>query len=152
MSGFFGKEKFDPQLIIAQMIVMQTLHYLCLGFAFFLMDGAMGVPITLDQFFTSNVFASGLTNNLALGSVFANLLAVAGNVWFLYIVVERAKKCLDFAATMYGFHILFCWYYGGMPTHWQWWTTTIASAVVTILVGEYVCARREMREITIVRR
>ena len=152
MSGFYGKEKFDPQLIISQMIVMQTLHYIWLGCAFLLVDSVMGIPITLDQFFTSNVFASGLTNDFAWATVAASLVAVAGNICFLYVVVERAKKCLDFTVTLYGFHVIFCWFYGGMPTHWQWWTTTIIVALLTVLIGEYICAQREMREITIVRR
>lgn len=56
MSGiFYGKEQFDAQLIIAQMVCMQALHYLGLGAAYFLMDTLMGVPISLDQFFSAKV-------------------------------------------------------------------------------------------------
>ena len=140
----------------------------------------------------------------------------------LYVVVERAKKCLDFGSTLYCWHIFFCFLYDGLPSAWEWslsslslsrslslarslsfprslavspslcaashsicfagyistryrhtrtcaytrarahthththththrWTCTIGACVVSIVVGEYVCARREMREITIVR-
>jgi hypothetical protein len=56
MSGiFYGKEQFDAQLIISQMVCMQALHYLGLGAAFFLMDTLMGVPMSLDQFFSAKV-------------------------------------------------------------------------------------------------
>jgi hypothetical protein len=37
------------------MVCMQALHYLGLGVAFFLMDMFMGVPISLDQFFSASV-------------------------------------------------------------------------------------------------
>ena len=56
MSGiFYGKEQFDAQLIIAQMVCMQALHYLGLGAAYLLMDTLMGVPVSLDQFFSAKV-------------------------------------------------------------------------------------------------
>mmetsp|Transcript_10644 Transcript_10644/g.21293 ORF Transcript_10644/g.21293 Transcript_10644/m.21293 type:complete len:154 (+) Transcript_10644:209-670(+) len=153
MSGsFLGREKFDPQLIISQMMVMQALFYLCLGFSFFLMDNFMGVPLTMDQFFSSKMFAHGLKNRWAWATVFSFVLCALGNVLFLYVVIERAKKCLDFGATVYGFHIFFCWLYAGMPSYWHWWLVIILSTTLTVLLGEYICARREMREITIVRR
>ena len=44
-----------PQLIISQMVCMQALHYLGLGASYLLMDTLMGVPLSLDQFFTDNV-------------------------------------------------------------------------------------------------
>ena len=60
MSGvFYGRETFDAQLIVAQMVCMQALHYLGLGAAFFLMDALMGVPLSLDQFFGARVRSHG---------------------------------------------------------------------------------------------
>lgn len=56
MSGiFYGKEEFDALLIIAQMLCMQALFYLGLGLAYVLMDTLMGVPLSLDQFFSADV-------------------------------------------------------------------------------------------------
>eukprot|EP00960_Hanusia_phi_P048916 759250-Hanusia_phi.AAC.6 len=151
MSGtFYGREHFDAQLIISQMCVMQALHYLALGASFFLMDSLMGVPISLDQFFTSNVFEN-MSTRLAWATVFSVFLCALCDVGFLYVVVERAKKCLDFGTTLYGFHILICFFYDGLPTHWVWWFCNILATILTVLTGEYVCARREMRDITIVR-
>jgi hypothetical protein len=31
----------------------------------------------------------------------------------LSVVVERAKKCLDFTVTLYFLHLMFCWAYRG---------------------------------------
>jgi len=61
MSGiFYGKEQFDAQLIISQMVCMQALHYLGMGVSFVLMDTLLGVPMSLDQFFSDRIFADGI--------------------------------------------------------------------------------------------
>jgi hypothetical protein len=61
MSGiFYGKEQFDAQLIISQMVCMQALHYLGMGVSFLLMDTLLGVPMSLDQFFSDRIFADGI--------------------------------------------------------------------------------------------
>lgn len=46
---------------------------------------------------------------------------------FLVTVVERAKKCLDFAATIHLFHFLGCLVYAGFPTAWLWWLLMLFS-------------------------
>ena len=67
-------------------------------------------------------------------------------------VVERARKCLDFGATLYVLHFFVCCMHAGFPLHWEWWAANIAAMVFSVVLGEYVCARNEMRDITIVRR
>mmetsp|Transcript_88411 Transcript_88411/g.143141 ORF Transcript_88411/g.143141 Transcript_88411/m.143141 type:complete len:155 (+) Transcript_88411:188-652(+) len=152
MSGiFYGKEQFDAQFIISQMLCMQALHYLGLGVAYVLMDSLMGVPLSLDQFFGDDIFADGMGNRRAWATVFGAFIAAFLNTAALYVVVQRAKKCLDFGITLYVWHIVLCVVYNGLPGAWEWWVSTIGSCVATILLGEYVCARREMRDITIVR-
>jgi len=63
------------------------------------------------------------------------------------VVVERAKKCLDFAATMHIIHLVVCMCYSGFPTNWLWWLLMLTTMVITAVLGEYLCWRREMREI-----
>jgi hypothetical protein len=38
----------------------------------------------------------------------------------LSLQVERAKKCLDFAATCYIWHLIFVWHYSGWPSSVTW--------------------------------
>jgi len=97
------------------------------------------------------VFADGMGNRMAWATAFGAFIAVFFNTAALYMVVERAKKCLDFGSTLYGWHILLCVAYDGLPLSWEWWICTIGACVMTIVVGEYACARREMRDITIFR-
>ncbi|KAJ9527285.1 hypothetical protein QJQ45_025567 [Haematococcus lacustris] len=61
--------------------------------------------------------------------------------------VERAKKCLDFASTAYFLHLVACWGYEGFPLSLAWWTVNALGLLITSLLGEWLCVRREMQEI-----
>ena len=75
MSGiFYGKEQFDAQLIISQMVCMQALHYLGMGVSFLLMDTLLGVPMSLDQFFSDRIFADGIMPTSKVRPSFSVLL------------------------------------------------------------------------------
>lgn len=70
---------------------------------------------------------------------------------YLVYLIERAKKCLDFAATLYIFHLFICIVYGGWPSSMTWWVVNGTGLVVMSLLGEYLCIKRELREIPITR-
>ncbi|RCV26020.1 hypothetical protein SETIT_5G211600v2, partial [Setaria italica] len=70
---------------------------------------------------------------------------------FMLYVIERAKKCLDFAATLYIIHLFICIVYGGWPASVTWWVVNIAGLAIMALLGEYLCIRRELKEIPISR-
>lgn len=73
--------------------------------------------------------------NAALGSV------------CLALVVQRAKKCLDFAATCYTVHFVLCTALRGWPASFEWWALNASALVLMAVLGEWLCMRREMREI-----
>jgi hypothetical protein len=64
-------------------------------------------------------------------------------------LIERAKKCLDFSATVYIVHLFICIIHGGWPTSLTWWAVNGTGIAVMALLGEYLCIRRELREIPI---
>src|SRR5690606_30431592 len=67
---------------------------------------------------------------------------------FLMYVVERAKKCLDFSSTMHIFHLLGCIVYSRrFPDRWEWWVINIVTLILTAVLGEFLCQRKELREI-----
>jgi len=68
----------------------------------------------------------------------------------LYLI-ERSKKCLDFAATIYIIHLCICIVYGGWPSSIAWWIVNGTGIALMALLGEYLCIRRELREIPIPR-
>jgi protein SYS1 len=70
---------------------------------------------------------------------------------FMLYVIERAKKCLDFAATLYIVHLFICIVYAGWPTSVTWWVVNITGLAIMALLGEYLCIWRELKEIPISR-
>lgn len=56
-------------------------------------------------------------------------------------------RCLDFAATTYLLHLLLCAAYAGWPVAFEWWALNAGCLVLMAVLGEYVCMRRELREI-----
>lgn len=78
------------------------------------------------------------------------LISECRAVFMLYLI-ERAKKCLDFSATLYIIHLLLCILYGGFPSSITWWVVNGTGLAVMALLGEYLCIRRELREIPITR-
>lgn len=68
---------------------------------------------------------------------------------FLCVVVGRAKKCLDFAATTYLVHFASCCAVAGVPKGAGWWVTTGVALSVTAILGEYLCVSRELRDIPV---
>lgn len=74
-----------------------------------------------------------------------------GSAGFLLHLVERAKKCLDFSATLFIIHLLICIVYGGWPSSVTWWIVNGACVAAMALVGEWLCIRRELQEIPITR-
>lgn len=66
-------------------------------------------------------------------------------------VIERAKKCLDFSATLYIIHLFICIIYGGWPVSLTWWVVNLTGLAVMSLVGEWLCIKRELKEIPLTR-
>ena len=62
-------------------------------------------------------------------------------------LVERAKKCLDFASTAYALHFLACCAVGGFPRSGGWWLVNAGGFAAAALSSELVCLQREMADI-----
>ena len=76
---------------------------------------------------------------------------------YLALVVERAKKCLDFTATLYFLHLLFCCAFRGAsaanrmhprtflahtscistgwPRNFEWWVLNITGMLIMAVLG-----------------
>ncbi|CAK7356654.1 unnamed protein product [Dovyalis caffra] len=147
---FYGAVVWDPWLIVAQIVCLQCLYYLTLGFFLSFLVGTRVSRLTLVYFFD---FATITTSTVTGWCVIASLLltSIAGAGYMLYLI-ERAKKCLDFSATLYIIHLFICIIYGGWPSSITWWAVNGTGLAVMALLGEYLCIRRELLEIPITRR
>jgi protein SYS1 len=66
----------------------------------------------------------------------------------LAVIVEKSKKCLDFCVTYFLLHlILSSWYSGHFPRTSDWWIVHLAATLIMVLVGEYLCSRKELSDI-----
>lgn len=67
----------------------------------------------------------------------------------LVVVVERSKKCLDFALTVHILHFALCIWYRGFPSVPTWWIVNLASVIVMTLLGERACQYLELQDIDV---
>ncbi|KAF7123658.1 hypothetical protein RHSIM_Rhsim12G0197400 [Rhododendron simsii] len=147
---FYSAKSWDPWLVVVQIICLQCLYYLTLGVFMAILVGTRVSRMSLVYFFDyAAITASTVTGWCVIVSFV--LGSLAGSVYMLYLV-ERAKKCLDFSATLYIIHLFICIMYGGWPSSITWWIVNGTGIAVTALLGEYLCVQfREMREIPITR-
>lgn len=146
---FYGAVVWDPWLIVAQIVCLQCMYYITLGLLLSLLVGTRVSRMSLVYFFD---YVTISTSTVTGWSVVASFLlsSVAGAVYMLYLI-ERAKKCLDFSATLYIIHLFLCIVYGGWPSAITWWIVNGTGIAVMALLGEYLCIRRELQEIPITR-
>lgn len=68
----------------------------------------------------------------------------------LLIVVGRARKCLDFAATAYTFHLLAVVIWSrSFPLNGVFWIFVAIGVIITTVLSEVACLRRELQEIPV---
>ncbi|XP_019425094.1 PREDICTED: protein SYS1 homolog isoform X1 [Lupinus angustifolius] len=146
---FYGAVVWDPWLIVGQIVCLQCLYYITLGMFLSLLVGTRVSRMSLVYFFDYvTITASTVTGWCVIASFL--LSSIAGAVYMLYLI-ERAKKCLDFSATLYIIHLFICIVYGGWPSSITWWIVNGTGIAVMALLAEYLCIKRESREIPITR-
>eukprot|EP01100_Stratorugosa_tubuloviscum_P002454 TRINITY_DN1574_c0_g1_i1.p1 TRINITY_DN1574_c0_g1~~TRINITY_DN1574_c0_g1_i1.p1 ORF type:complete len:153 (+),score=47.09 TRINITY_DN1574_c0_g1_i1:256-714(+) len=138
---------WDPILILLQICTMQSIFYVCSASFAGVLNWLVESPLTLDQIFrarylTLSQFSGQIT--ILIFTTTAIICALS-----LVLVVERSRKCLDFAFTIYFNHFLFCCFYAGFPKTFMWWIVNICCLFVTSLLSEYLCRKKEMREIIV---
>ncbi|KAF4372450.1 hypothetical protein F8388_027123 [Cannabis sativa] len=146
---FYGTVVWDPWLIVAQIFCLQCVYYLTLGLFLSILVGFRVSRMSLVYFFDyATLTASTVTGWCVIASFLLSAIASAG---YLVFVVERAKKCLDFSVTVFIIHLFICIVYGGWPSSVTWWIVNGTGIAIMALLGEYLCIKREMREIPITR-
>ena len=136
---------FNPRLIFSQIVAMQCFHYVVLGFLVQVNYVFFGTSITLDRLFTDKYVriwtAAGWADTTAI------IIASLVGSFLLAVIVEKSKKCLDFSVTLFMIHFILCTLYKGVPATWDWYIVHILGTIIMILVGEYLCSRRELDDI-----
>lgn len=146
MTGQFRSSVWDPVLIVSQILTVQSLFYVSLGFWVYIIDFILGSTKSLDQFFSyeATLFKE-FQGRFLMGAYMFNALTGGLGLWY---VVQRTKLCWDFAITSHLIHLVACWAFnGGFPSTLSWWLITVISVIVTTVLGEFLCMRSEMKAI-----
>lgn len=143
---FYGRERFDPGLILSQIIILQTAFYLSFTALLLGFDRILGVhaPVSSQIFdhraLTLREFGGWVT---ALAMLIANVPTAIAYA----LLVGRSKRCLDFACTIFIAHMIATALHSGMPKTFSWWGLNAASVLVLVIISEALCVRMEMQEI-----
>ncbi|CAL2245571.1 unnamed protein product [Prunus armeniaca] len=133
---FYGTLVWDPWLIVVQIVCLQCLYYLTLGFFLSILVGTRVSRMSLVYFFDfATLTVSTVTGWCVIASFMLSALAGAG---YLLLLIERAKKCLDFSATVYIVHLFICISYGGWPSSITWWVVNGTGIAVMALLGRAI--------------
>ncbi|KAL7477820.1 hypothetical protein ACHAW6_003610 [Cyclotella cf. meneghiniana] len=137
--------QFNPRLILSQIASLQSFHYLVLGLVFQINHVLFATSITIDRIFTTKYLdiwtATGWIDNSAV--LFSSIVGAI----MLALIVEKSKKCLDFSVTLFVIHVIFCAMYGGFPSTWDWWIIHIMGMILMVVLGEYMCSKKELSDI-----
>lgn len=136
---------FNPRLIFSQMVAMQCFHYVFLGFLFQANFVVFGTSISLDRIFSDKYL--NIWTAIGWVDAFAVLFASLVGAVLLAIIVEKSKKCLDFSVTLFLIHFFLCSFYNGPPSTWDWYIVHLFATILMVLMGEYLCSRRELDDI-----
>jgi len=165
---FYGAQPFDPRKIFVQMLTLQLLWYVCLSttvlIACYLTSSegysesntaaavlkksdsnlkATHNSFTFDMLFIGSNYTFSKQSGVVL--VLSQWLTSVAFSPILSYVVARAKKALDFTATLQFWHFLFSLYYE-FPSP-GWWGTAAVTVIVGTLISEAICLRWELRPI-----
>ena len=134
---------WDPVLIVSQMATLQCAFYLSFGCALLLLHLLLSTPLSLSLMLDGDLIR--LTRASGWTAIVAQLCAAPCTAYLILRVVGRAKKCLDFSASLFFLHYLVCVLYGGIPSSWQYYLVLAAALIVTVVVSEFLCMKEEMR-------
>eukprot|EP01071_Lankesteria_metandrocarpae_P002080 Lankesteria_metandrocarpae@DN2063_c0_g1_i1.p1 len=142
---FYGPQDFRPSHIVSQMVVLQSCFYLTFSVLQWSAFSLFQLPSTPRNLFNWQKYAFRDQYGTAVNVVFLSVcLAMAPIV---AVVVERAKKCLDFVCTYHSFHCLFTWLHSGFPKSGAFWAVHLAGVVLTTFLSEWICFQNEAQEI-----
>mmetsp|Transcript_23783 Transcript_23783/g.93571 ORF Transcript_23783/g.93571 Transcript_23783/m.93571 type:complete len:166 (-) Transcript_23783:184-681(-) len=144
---FYGREVFNPWLIAFQILLMQTVFYSGYVFVLLIADRVTASHANIvHQMFRYDFFNLHDTTGFVtcLGMFVSTIVFVT---FGLVYIIGRAKKCLDFAGTLFLIHFLLCWVYYGFPARFLWWLVNATSMGAATLLSEFLCLRLELREI-----
>ena len=142
-----GEQQFSPRVILYQIFAIQTVFYFFYFSSSLLIGVLFGIPLSLRSIFTTCTYSP---DDPASGTLALTCWLSLGLIAFLLPrLIERTRKCLDFVLTLVFIHLVITWVVGGFPDLLVWWGVWGGGGVACTLLGEYLCMREELKEISI---
>jgi len=144
--------RWDPIGVVLIISVLQTIFYSLYCLLVLSIGLVARTAPSLDQILDANVW-SKLDPSVTISAASLLLLVVPDSI-ALTQVVERPSKIWDFALTRFAIHLVICIASYGFPWTWIWWLFNILNLAGEIVLGEFLCLRREaalfsaLREVT----
>jgi protein SYS1 len=142
-----SKKVFQPTLIILQILALQCFYYLAMGSIWIIPHILFEHSLSLGRLF-SDQYVDFSSWSGWVDTICTFTSGIVG-AYLLSIIVERAKRCVDFTFTVYFVHIVSCTCYSGFPLEWEWWLMQILSSVLMATLGEYWCSIQELKDIPV---
>ncbi len=138
------RRKFNPCVIVLQIIVLQAVYYIALACFTSGLNWAFGV---LPVEFSAQLFGSGTPGAERRINALSTVLTAAGPcALVLALLVRRARRCADHAATLLLAHVIIAVSLHGLPHRPLWWVLQISATVCMSVVAESLCRIIEARE------
>jgi hypothetical protein len=156
--SFYGREAFNPGVIVGQVVVIQLVFYLSNAIALMLFDYMLNIapdrgpagtsPLVLDQMLNHAVLSLETAPGVVASVAFAAATIIGCPVAFV-MFVGRSKRALDFSATLLLAHLVCCTAYGGFPSNPLWWALVLSCGICMTLLCEIWSRRLELRDIAL---
>lgn len=144
-TGQFRPGTWDPFLAVSQIISIQAMWYTSLGILVFVSSCLTSLPPSLDYVFDYRQLSMSPMSKFLVVSYLFNSLCGSLYLWH---ILQRAKPCLDFSATIHVIHLFVCWMYNGcFPINFSWWLLNLICVSITCVCGEFLCMKTEMKSI-----
>lgn len=136
---------FNPTLILSQIALIFSLHYLILILFTILFDKIFGINLHINQIFSSE--SVDFQNNYGYSFLCSNFFASLFMILVYILVIDKANKILDYVLTNFFVHLILTTLYSHFPTHFLWWILNGIFLTVITLTSEYIALKIDQREI-----
>ncbi|CAF4184561.1 unnamed protein product [Rotaria socialis] len=150
MTGF-RNQKWDPWLIISQIIAVQAIYYFGFGLWILLITITFNRVPSLDYFFSYDTLQLSSWNGRFFSTVF--LLNTFTGALAIFYLVGRYKQCLDFSITIHFYHFIACCIYNYQyPNIFSWYVVQFLSIVIMTILSERFSKKYELQNISLTSR
>ena len=143
----FVDDGWNPRGILVRIGLQLAAFYASYLTSLVLLALTVGTSLQADYVWSSRQVS--VLTSFGWAGIVSWVAADVVSCWALPYTAQRAKRCWDYSATVLFLHILLSSAYDAFPTHWDWWIMAVMSFIITTTLGEWLCMRVEMADISV---